>query len=58
MSSLGGEERPAVVRGIDDDFGLRVVYEDGEETTLSSGEVVMRDGDGILQSARASVHLR
>ena len=58
MSSLGGEERPAVVRGIDDDFGLRVVYEDGEETTLSSGEVVMRDGDGILQSARASVYLR
>ncbi|MBR5869689.1 MAG: biotin--[Clostridia bacterium] len=58
-SSLGGEEIPATVLGIDDDFGLIVRYEDGCVAHLSSGEVVLC-GDGgasAVQSARASVHL-
>ena len=58
-SSLGGEELPAQVLGIDDDFGLTVRYEDGREAVLSSGEVVLCD-DGTApthQSSRASVHL-
>ncbi len=57
--SLGGAEIPAVALGIDDSFGLRVRYEDGCEAVLSSGEVVLCEGQGIaaVQTARASVHL-
>ena len=57
--SLGGEEIPAVVCGIDDEFGLIVRYADGRESVLSSGEVVLC-GEGIasaIQTSRASVHL-
>ncbi len=57
-SSLGGAEIPATVTGISDDFGLCVRYENGEEAILSSGEVVLQDGGGTVQSARASVHLQ
>ena len=60
-SSLGGDEIPAVVEGISDDFGLCVRYEGGERAVLSSGEVVLSKDDGsapAVQSARASVHLR
>ena len=57
-SSLGGAELPAVVTGISDDFGLCVRYENGEEAVLSSGEVVLSEGDRTVQSARASVHLQ
>ncbi len=57
-SSLGGEEIPAVVCGIDDSFGLRVRYEDGTTAVLSSGEVVLCGGKDTLQSARATVHLQ
>lgn len=58
--SLGGAEIPAAVLGIDDSFGLRVRYADGQETVLSSGEVVLCDDCGIpsAQTARASVHLQ
>lgn len=58
--SLGGAEIPATVLGIDDSFGLRVRYEDGQEAVLSSGEVVLCDDCGIAsaQTARASVHLQ
>ncbi len=57
--SLGGAEIPATVLGIDDSFGLRVRYEDGLETVLSSGEVVLYEGQAIsaAQTERASVHL-
>ena len=37
---LGGV--PARVKGIDDDGGLMVVYEDGSEETLTTGEVSIR----------------
>lgn len=56
--SLGGEEIPATVLGIDGDFGLRVRYEDGTAASLSSGEVILNDSDGTVQSSRPSVHLR
>ncbi len=58
-SSLGGEEIPATVLGIDDDFGLVVRYADGTESALSSGEVVVSGDGGVsaMQTARASVHL-
>ena len=57
--SLGGEEIPATVLGIADDFGLMVRYKDGQEAVLSSGEVVMCENGSVsaMQSARASVHL-
>lgn len=58
MGSLSDEALPAVVRGIDDDFGLQVVFEDGTETVLTSGEVLLSERDGTQQSARPSVHLR
>ena len=58
-ASLGGEEIPATVIGIDDDFGLMVRYENGHEAILSSGEVVLCDNGSAaaMQSTRASVHL-
>ena len=57
--SLGGDEIPATVCGIDDQFGLIVRYEDGQKAVLSSGEVVMCEDGGIAaaQTSRASVHL-
>ena len=57
--SLGGDEIPATVCGIDDQFGLIVRYEDGLQAVLSSGEVVMCEDGGIsaAQTSRASVHL-
>ena len=57
--SLGGEEIPASVLGIDNNFGLIVQYEDGQKAILSSGEIVLRgDGDtAAAQTLRASVHL-
>ncbi len=57
--SLGGDEIPATVCGIDDNFGLIVRYEDGLQAVLSSGEVVMCEDGGIsaAQTSRASVHL-
>ena len=57
--SIGGEEIPATVCGIDDAFGLIVRYADGRESVLSSGEVVLCENGGIsaAQTSRASVHL-
>lgn len=40
-ASLGGEEVPATALFVDENMGLRVRYDDGNEETLTSGEVQM-----------------
>lgn len=58
-SSLGGDEIPALVLGIDETMGLRVRYDDGREEVLRSGEVVLRQEESghTIQASAPSVHL-
>lgn len=54
-SSLGGAEIPATALGLDEELGLLVRYDNGEEAVLRSGEVIMQDDSVVLGGD--SVHL-
>ncbi|MBP3919170.1 MAG: biotin--[acetyl-CoA-carboxylase] ligase [Clostridia bacterium] len=54
-SSLGGAEIPATALGLDEEMGLLVRYDNGEEAVLRSGEVIMQDDSVVLGGD--SVHL-